>query len=69
MHSIHPQYITDSAGKKMVVLPINEFNTIMEELEELDDVKLYDKAKASNEPSVPIDEAFKMIEAKRKEKK
>lgn len=31
----------------------------MEELEELEDIQLYDEAKKSNEPSLPIDEAFK----------
>jgi hypothetical protein len=30
--------------------------------------KLYDEAKKSNEPSIPIDDAFKMIEAKREAK-
>jgi len=69
MLTIHPQYITDSAGKKIsVVLPMKDFKAIMEELEELEDIKLYDEAKKSNEPSIPIDDAFKMIEAKRKEK-
>jgi len=69
MLNVHPQYITDAKGNKIsVVLPIQYFNAIMEELEELEDVKLYDKAKKSNEPSIPIDEAFKKIEAKRKAK-
>jgi PHD/YefM family antitoxin component YafN of YafNO toxin-antitoxin module len=68
MLTIHPQYITDNTGKKMsVVLTMKEFKAIMEELEELEDIRLYDKAKKSNEPSVPIDEAFKIIEAKRKQ--
>jgi hypothetical protein len=66
MLTIHPQYITDNAGKKIsVVLPMKDFKAIMEELE---DIKLYDEAKKSNEPSIPIDDAFKMIEAKRKAK-
>jgi len=69
MLTIHPQYITDSAGKKLVVLSMKEFKTILEELENIEDIKLYDEAKASAEPSVPIDEAFKQIEAKRKKKK
>jgi len=30
MLTIHPQYITDTAGQKMVILPVTEFNTIME---------------------------------------
>lgn len=66
MLTVNPQYITDNTGKKIsVVLSIKEFKTIMEELEELEDVRLYDEAKASGEPSVPIDEAFKIIEANR----
>ena len=36
-----------------------------DELEELEDIKLYDEAKKSSEPSIPIDEAFKMIETLR----
>ena len=69
MLTLKPQYITDNAGKKIsVVLPMKDFKAIMEELEELEDIKLYDEAKKSNEPSIPIDDAFKMIEAKRKEK-
>ncbi|MEY3422204.1 MAG: hypothetical protein RIR48_2507 [Bacteroidota bacterium] len=69
MVTLNPQYITDNTGKKIsVVLPMKDFKAIMEELEELEDIKLYDEAKRSNEPSVPIDDAFKMIEAKRKAK-
>jgi PHD/YefM family antitoxin component YafN of YafNO toxin-antitoxin module len=46
MLALHPQYIIDSRGNKsMVVLSAKEFESIMEELEDLEDVKLYDKAK------------------------
>ena len=46
MLAIHPQYITDSSGKKIsAVLPMIEFNAIMEELEDMEDVRLYDEAK------------------------
>lgn len=46
MISIHPQYIKDANGQKsMVILPVKEFDTIIEELEELEDIKLYDEAK------------------------
>ena len=40
----------------------------MDELEQLDDIRLYDEAKKSDEPSIPIDEAFKIIEMNRKAK-
>lgn len=46
MLAIHPQYIKDSNGNRsLVILPVNEFDIIMEELEELQDIKLYDEAK------------------------
>ena len=67
MLTVNPKYITNKAGKKIsVVLPMRDFEAIIEELEELEDIKLYDEAKKSNELSFPIEEAFKMIEAKRK---
>lgn len=63
------QFVTDDNGKKLaVILPIKEYNKMVEELEELEDIKLYDEAKKANEPSIPIDDAFKMIEAKRNAK-
>lgn len=46
MLTVHPQYITDNAGKKIsVVLSMKDFEAIMEELEELEDIRLYDEAK------------------------
>ena len=46
MLTVHPQYIKDINGNKsMVILPANEFDTLMEELEDLEDIKLYDEAK------------------------
>lgn len=69
MLTLNPQYITDNTGKKIsVVLSMKDFKAILEELEELEDIKLYDEAKTSNEPSIPVDEAFQMIEAKRRTK-
>jgi hypothetical protein len=52
-----------------VVLAMQDFKKIMEDLEELDDIRLYDEAHTDNEPSIPIDEAFKIIEANRQKKK
>lgn len=67
MLTVHPQYITNDKGKKIsVVLPLTEFKSIIKELK---DIRLYDKAKTLDEFSIPIDEAFKIIEAERKNKK
>ncbi|SEF76629.1 hypothetical protein [Algoriphagus boritolerans] len=59
MLTINPKYITDQRGKKLsVVLSIEEFEAMVEHLEELEDIKLYDQVKNSDESSLPIDEAF-----------
>lgn len=67
MLTIHPQYITDHSGEKIfAVIPISEFESLLEELEDMEDVWLYDEAKKDDDgPSIPIGEAFKMIEAAR----
>ncbi len=62
-----PQFITDGMGRKLsVIVPIEEYKKMIEELEDLEDVRLYDESKEDNEPSIPIDDAFKQIEANRK---
>lgn len=64
------QYITDSNGKKLsVVLPIEDYKKLLEELEELEDIRLYDEAMATEGASIPVDVAFKQIEAKREKGK
>ena len=68
MLKIHPQYLKDANGKEsMVVLSVKDFKAIIEELEDAEDVRLYDEAKKDKETSIPIDEAFKMMETKRKQ--
>jgi PHD/YefM family antitoxin component YafN of YafNO toxin-antitoxin module len=67
MIDIHPQYITDKKGNKLsVVIPVVEFEKLMEELEELEDIRLYDETKAAGDASMSVDEAFAMIEKGRK---
>lgn len=67
MIAIHPQYITDNTGKKLsAVIPMNEFNTLLEELEDLEDIRLYDESKNDNEPAIASTEALQMIQAERK---
>ena len=66
MITISPQYIKDTAGKKLVVLPAKQFDSIMEELEDLEDIKRYDAAKKRKQSFVEANTAFKQIEAKRK---
>jgi hypothetical protein len=62
------QFLTDEKGKRTaVVLPIEKYNKLMEHLDDLEDVRLYDEAKREDDGTrISIDEAFKIIEAKRK---
>lgn len=62
--TIHPQYITDERGNRVsVVLPIQQWQQVLDELEELDDIRLYDEVKARNEPTISLAE----YRAKRKQ--
>ena len=50
---IHEEYVVDVDGnKKAVVVPMSEWQKILDALEELDDIKAYDGAKYK--PSNPI---------------
>ncbi len=63
------RYLVDERGERVaIVLPLDEYNKLLEELEELDDLRAYDAAKASGEKPIPIDQAFAEIESKRKRK-
>jgi len=67
MLTIDPKFITDRAGKKIsVILPIKDFEAMMDQLDDIEDVRSYDAAKMSKESSIPIDEAFEMIDALKK---
>lgn len=66
MIDIHPQYITDTAGQKLVILPVHEYDTLLKEVEELEDIRLYDEAKkADNGERISMEDAFRSIEMKR----
>ena len=64
---LHPQFIKDTAGKNLVILPQNEFDVLLEELEELEDIKLYDEAKhEDNGERILLSEYLKSRKAKNK---
>ena len=50
-------------------MPIKDYEKILDELDELEDISLYDEAKKNDTGErIPMEEAFRMIEAKRKKK-
>ena len=66
MEALRQQFIEDNQGRRIaVLLPIEKYNSMLEKLEEIEDIKAYDAAKASNDEIIPFDEAIKEIEEKR----
>ena len=62
-----PQYITDDKGNKLsVVIPVKDYEMLIEAMEDLEDVRLYDEAMADKSESIPAAQAFHQIEEKRK---
>lgn len=63
MLALHPQFIIDEAQhKKAVILPIKEWQKLMEEVEELDAIRAYDNAKADTDDEViSFDQALDQI--------
>ncbi len=63
MIPLHPQFVVDENGERTaVVVPIAEWNRILEDLDELDDIRVFDEAKAASQDSVPFDQAVREIE-------
>jgi hypothetical protein len=53
-------FITDEKGKKIsAVLPIQLYQRLLDELEELKDIRAYDKAKAKKEKPIPLRDAIR----------
>jgi hypothetical protein len=62
MITVHEEYLVDEAGnRKAVVLPLAVWQQIKEELEELDDIRAYDEAKAQPSEPVPFEDAMREI--------
>ena len=62
------QFLTKKKGNKTgVLLSMKQYNKLIEKLEDLEDVRLYDEAKRQDDGyRISIDDAFKIIEEKRK---
>jgi len=61
------QFVSDDKGNKIaVILPIEEYKRICEELEELESIRAYDAAKASKDEMIPFEQAIEEIERSRK---
>jgi hypothetical protein len=65
MVKLKERYVTDEKGDRIgVLLDIEEYFKLLEELEELESIRAYDIAKASNDEAIPFEQAISEIETK-----
>jgi hypothetical protein len=60
---VHLQYVVDEKQQPQAVLvPLAEWERIVEDLDELDDIRAYDEAKAGPQTPIPFDQAVREIQ-------
>jgi PHD/YefM family antitoxin component YafN of YafNO toxin-antitoxin module len=63
MITVHEEYLVDESGNpKAVVLPLATWRQIKAELDELDDIRAYDEAKAQPSDPIPFEQAMREID-------
>jgi PHD/YefM family antitoxin component YafN of YafNO toxin-antitoxin module len=62
MGPIGEKYVINEKGERVaVLLGMDEYRKMIEELEELESIRAYDAAKASGEEAIPFEQAVKEI--------
>jgi hypothetical protein len=68
MLTLHPEYVVDEQQRrKAVLLPLAEWDRIVEDLEDLDDIRAFDAAKAGSQETIPFDRAVREIQGRKGE--
>jgi hypothetical protein len=63
---LQERFIVDENGKRIgVLLDIEDYHRLLEELEELEAIRAYDAAKASGDEVLPLEQALAEIEKDR----
>lgn len=63
MVPVHPEYVVDKPQhRKAVRLPASEWEQIISELEELDDIRAYDAAQPHTADRLPFEQAVREIQ-------
>ncbi len=63
MNAFKENYIVDDKGNRVgVILDIADYYQLLEELEELESIRAYDAAKASDDEAIPFEQAVVEIE-------
>lgn len=67
MKLIDERFVVDEKGERVgVILSMEDYRKMLEELEELEAIRAYDEAKASREEVIPFEQAVEEIEKERR---
>jgi PHD/YefM family antitoxin component YafN of YafNO toxin-antitoxin module len=67
MINLKERFIIDEKGNRTgVILDIQDYQKLLEEVEELQSIRAYDEAKASRDEVIPFDQAIEEIGKDRK---
>ena len=67
MTMLNQQFVVDEKGNRTgVILSIDQYRRILEDLEEFESIRAYDAAKASADATIPFSQAVREIEDTRK---
>lgn len=65
MPKLKERYLVDEHGNRVgVILEIEDYQRLLEELEELESIRAYDAAKAYCDEAIPFEQAVAEIEGK-----
>jgi len=65
MLNLHPQFVVNARGKEVaVLLPLDEYERLLEELEMRDDIRAANEAKAGGETAIPLEEALAQMDGR-----
>ncbi|MFQ5419609.1 MAG: hypothetical protein ACE5EY_04525 [Anaerolineae bacterium] len=65
MLAYQENFIIDKSGKRVgIILEIEAYRQLLEAVEELAEIRAYDKAKASDDDIIPFEQAISEIERK-----
>lgn len=66
MDRLQERYIVDEQGNRIgVLLDIGVYQQLLDKLEELESLQAFDRADASEDEAIPLEEAIANIEAQR----
>ncbi|MEK7748019.1 MAG: hypothetical protein AAB300_02975 [Nitrospirota bacterium] len=57
---VHPEFVIDEhQNRKAVLLPYDKWQRVIQEMEELADIRAYEEAKTPPSDPMPFDEAYR----------